>query len=344
VNRNTPYSDNLVVEDSAIENWKIGVRPTEGAETIVRGNAFDNQVDVDVLSEEGTRVSIYDNEYGPRKSSNVKLRELETDFENLDPDELFDDRGGVELRGRTVYYPQQRPGYVPVPTKKALKKLIDGDRDREFLKERVGGKPRAIVGKTNRQLETEYGFAVKGGVRPDSASRHWLLDGGVIEAKDEASPVNDVWLEAEGGDVGDLFDVESDPNASNETYIVVKGTESRDDPPLEGGISTYEFETAKGQFTVHGRVFTPHGRSLWIRVDGGEWLQWGRFRNDRGFDWDVLEEPDSDRPRTFDFDGGTHRIDVGYRGNRVRFDKLLVASDATTPIGPGHVADNVEQS
>lgn len=344
INRNTPYAENLVVEDSEVRDWEVGVRPTERGETVVRGNELSNQVNVEVTPEGERGVLITDNEFDERKTAQVDLGDLELD--RLGPRELFaeDWRRGVEIDGRTAYYPEQAPDHVPVPNGRALRTLADGDRERERLAELVGGDPKNVVGRTNRELLERHGIAVAGGLLPEEAERNWRVSGGRLEPAPGERPADEVWLEAQEGSVGDLFTVGSDPNASDGTYVVVEGAKSDDEPPVEGGIVRFEFDVVPGTYRVFGRVHTARGHrgsqdSLWVRVDGGRWQAWERLRANRGWEWQRLESRDGDGPATFDLDGGTHTLDVGYRGAGVRLDRFLVAADATTPVGPGNAVD-----
>lgn len=341
INRNTPYAENLAVEDSVITDWEVGVRPTEQGETLVRNNELSNQINVEVTAEGDRSVLIAGNEFDARKTAQVELEPL--DLEHLDPRELFDDdwRRGVEIDGRTAYYPEQAPDHVPVPNGRALRALADHDGARERLADLVGGDPKNVVGRTNRELLERHGIAVGGALLPASAERNWRVSGGLLEPAPGERRTDEVWMEAEDGALGELFSVGADPNASGGSYVVVEGAKSDDEPPVRGGVATFEFDVSPGAYRVFGRVHTPRGHrgsqdSLWVRVDGGEWLVWGGLRASRGWAWRRLETRESDRSATFDLDAGTHTLEVGYRGAGVRVDRLLVAADATTPVGPGN--------
>ena len=343
VNRNTPYAENLVVEDSEIRDWEVGVRPTERGETVIRGNRLSNQINVEVTPEGERGVLITGNEFDARETAQVELDPL--DLERLGPRELFgtDWRRGVEIDGRTAYYPEQAPDRVPVPTRRALNALAGGERERERLAELVGD-PKNVVGSTNRELMERHGVAVGGGLLPEATERNWRVSGGRLEPAPDERPADEVWLEATDGAVGDLFTVGSDPNASGGSYVVVEGAKSDDEPPVRGGRIGFEFDVVRGTYSVFGRVHTARGHrgsqdSLWVRVDGGRWRVWGGLRASRGWAWRRLDAPEGDGPATFDLDGGTHTLELGYRGAGVRLDRLLVAADATTPIGPGNAVE-----
>jgi len=341
VNRNTPYAENLLLEDSEIRDWEVGVRPTERGETVVRRNVLSNGVDVEVTPEGGRGVLVTGNEFDGRGTARVELAPL--DLDRLGPRELFADdwHRGVEIDGRTAYYPEQAPDHVPVPNGRVLRALADGDRDRERLADLVGGAPKRVVGRTNRELLDRHGIAVAGGLLPEDAERNWRLSGGRLEPAAGDRPVDEVWLEAGEGSVGDLFSTGTDPDASGGSYVVVEGAKSDDEPPGKGGVLGFEFDVVAGSYRVFGRVHTVRGHrgsqdTLWVRVDGGEWRVWERLRASRGWAWRRLGAPEGDGPATFDLDRGTHALEIGYRGAGVRLDRFLVAADGTTPIGPGN--------
>jgi hypothetical protein len=255
------------------------------------------------------------------------------DFLWPDPDE------GVIVDGQLAFFDQQAPDHVPVPTEGALEKFVEpgGDEWRE-LGERLGTDPTAVVGKTNAELLESFGVAAYGRVMPGSAGYSHLITGGRL-ANTAASAGRTVWLDAAVGDVGDIFHVGEDPSASNGRYVSVRGAQSRGDPPTNSGISTYAFEVDAGAYEVFGRVWSVDGDSFWLRVDGGEWIEWKGLRSYRGWRWHAVPEPGEKHgdPRQFDLDAGTHTLEVGYRENRVRLDALLVTADGVPPIGRGLV-------
>ena len=125
--------------------------------------------------------------------------------------------------------------------------------------------------------------------------------------------------------------MDSHPDASNGRYIVVRGADAPGDDVPEEAIARYEFKVDPGTYRLHGRVWSPEEHGLRYRLDGGEWQSW-RTTAGRGGEW--REEGD------FELDGGTHTIEITYRGPDVRMDKLLVESDGTVPIGAGHPVDD----
>ena len=339
INRNEPYTRNVVVEDSTIEGWEVGVRASEDL-MVLRGNSLDNQIDVNVDTETLPRLLAVDNEYGPRRTANVRFEDADPDHVHVD-DLLWPDWDeGVILDGRLAFYDQQAPDYVPVPTEDVLGKIVDrgGDEWRE-VGERLGADPTALVGKTNAELWESFGVAAYGRVMPDSAGYSHLVSGGRLATPVTASPTT-VWLDASSGDVGDIFHEGTDASASNGRYISVRGAQSRSDPPTKSGIATYTFETDPGTYAIYGRVWSVDGDSFWLRVDGGDWIEWEHLRSYRGWRWHAVPEPGEKREgtRRFDLDAGTHTLEVGYRENRVRLDSLLVTADGIPPIGRGLVA------
>ncbi|HKJ59384.1 MAG TPA: hypothetical protein VKA37_09150, partial [Halobacteriales archaeon] len=338
INRNEPYTRNVVIEGSTIEGWEVGVRASEDL-MVLRGNSLDNQIDVNVEKENLPRLLAVDNEYGPMRTANVRFEEA--DLDHLDVDDLFwpDWDEGVIVDGELAFYDQQAPDYVPVPTEQALERLLgsDGEKWRE-VGERIGTEPRALVGKTNTELMESFGVAAYGGVIPGSAGYSHLVSGGRL-ANSATGTATTVWLDATTGDVGDIFHTGEDASASNGRYIAVRGARSRGDPPTNSGITTYTFEADAGTYAIFGRVWARDGDSFWLRVDRGDWIEWEGLRSHRGWRWHAVPAPGEDRgtPRQFEFDAGTHTLEVGYRENRVRLDSLLVTADGIPPIGRGLV-------
>ena len=337
INRNEPYTRNVVVEDSTIEDWEVGVRATEGL-TVLRGNRFDNEIDVNVQKDHLPRLLAVDNEFGRRRTANVRFEGADPDRVHLD-DFLWPDWDeGVLVDGRLAYYDEQAPDHVPVPSERALEAYVDRDGDDwGRVRERLGTDPTALIGRTNADLWRSFGVAAFGRVAPTSAGRSPLVAGGLLAASPPDS-TRTVWLDAAAGDLGDLFHVGEDPSASNGRYVSVRGAESRGEPPTNSGVATYTFEADAGSYRVFARVWSVGGDSCWLRLDRGEWLEWDRLRASRGWAWHAVPAPGDERgPRSFDLEAGTHRLRIGYREHRVRFDALLVTADRVPPIGRGLV-------
>ena len=336
INRNEPYTRKVLVEDSIIEGWEVGVRASEDL-MVLRGNTFDNQIDVNVEKERLPELLTEGNRFRRKRTANVRFENVEAD--HVDLDELFwpDWDDGIVIEGRPAYFGQQGPERVPIPNSKRLKKHADpGGDDWKEAARRLGTDPTALVGKTNAELMEAFGVAAYGGPFPEQAERTHTVTGGRTAAAPTGRPQS-VWLDAAAGALGDIFRTGTDPSAGNERFIVARGAQSRDDPPTESGVATYTVDLAAGAYALYGRVWAMDGNSFWLRVDGGEWLEWDGLRSYRGWEWHTVERAadDEHRPRRFDLSAGEHTLEVGYRENRVRLDTLLLEADGTTPIGRG---------
>lgn len=354
VHRNTPYGRTVYVEDSAIEDWEVGIKATVEGFTVVRGTVLDNHINVDVpMNKRATLIE--DNEF---KSGDTAHAHFDWNLEGTRPQWLFGDdwRHGVEVDGRTAYYRAQAPDFVPVPSKEALERLTS-DRHakwRNVLSDMINDDPEAVIGKTNQELSAEFDITVRGAMLPDAAERDWRLSSdGLLQSLTGEAPDNEVWLEAQEGSVGDAFSVLSDPNASLGKCIVAEGVATAEEPPPDDGIATYKFEVESGSYNVYARAHAPQGDdgpkdSLWVRLDEGEWISWEDLQTDHwkmlkidlGFLWAAVEASDGKDLREFELDAGEHVLEIGYRGSGLKIDKLLIAADETTPVDRGHPADN----
>ena len=340
INRNEPYTRNIVVEGSTIEDWEVGIRASEDL-MVLRENTLDNQIDVNVDKETLPRLLAVDNQYRPRRTANVRFEAVKR--EHLRIDELFwpgwDD--GMLVDGRPAYFGEQAPDSVPVPTTHALRQLVEpGSETWNEVGERLGAEPRALIGKTNAELQEAFGIAAYGGLMAGDAELSPIVSGGRVAPANPTS-ASTVWLDAAQGEIGEIFQRGEDASAGNGSYIAVRGARSRGEPPTRSGISTYTVDVEPGAYEIYGRVWAKDGNSFWLRVDHGEWIAWDHLRAYRGWRWHAVPAPgdDVDGPRQFDLDGGTHTLKIGYRENRVRLDSLLVTAEGVPPIGRGLVPE-----
>ncbi|WP_435333374.1 G8 domain-containing protein [Haloarchaeobius sp. TZWWS8] len=335
INRNTPYPFHVVFEDCDVEGFTTGARPLPRGVTIYRNCRFANERNVSV--EDGhphpsRRIKLDGCTFERGKKGHLSLQLDEPD--DRSGDEVFDPEGGVELDGRPVYYDAQRPSHVPIPDEATLDRLGRSDL-RELVPDTD---PANLVGLTNRRLYDRYGVAVKGRPVPADATRDERVAGGFLGA-DGAAAGTEAWFEAEATDIREPFTVDSAPSASGGKYVVARGVDGHHEPPSEGHL-VYEFEAPAGEYDVWARAHGPTGEddSIWLRVDGGQWIPWGGIGERRGWAWERAPEPDTDDwhdHRTFSLSGGTHTLTVGFREDDTRLDRLFVTGDGRTPIGYG---------
>lgn len=254
------------------------------------------------------------------------------DLESLDAAELFTPhRSTVTLDGRTVYFPEQRAEYVPIPDAAAKDALADT----ATLNELTGGHADDVVGMTNRELEDAYGLATKGAIAPDDAVRDDRVPGWLEDAT--AAAGNEAWLAAEDGELTAPWVVEDSPNASGGQYVTTRGVDATSEPPSEGR-ATYAFDLdGASEYEVWGRVRVPDDESdsFWLRVDDREWVRWDRMWARRG-SWKWVAVPDHDvedaPPKRFALDAGSHTLTVVFREDDAALDKLAVTATPGPPV------------
>lgn len=163
----------------------------------------------------------------------------------------------------------------------------------------------------------------------------WCIDDAVIEPDDKT----DVWLEAECGTVGALWDINSDASASNGKYITIKpGNNSNDNAPAnENGQATYVFNIREsGSYTLWARVIAPNANddSFWISMDDGDWSMWNNIGPSSGWTWDSHE--------TYTLSKGSHSLSVAFREDGAMLDKLYLTKTNASPAEKGNDAANCD--
>jgi endo-1,4-beta-xylanase len=173
--------------------------------------------------------------------------------------------------------------------------------------------------------------ASNGSQRP---AMQWLMN--YVSASDPGGDES-VWLEAECGTVGSLWNVVSDGNASNDQYVTIQsGNNSTSGAPSgTNGQIAYNFNVSEsGNYTVWARVITPNGNddSFWLRMDGGSWFAWNNIGPNSSWAWEQSQ--------TYSLSAGSHTFTVGYREDGSRLDKIYITNTGSTPSGEGSAAGN----
>ena len=143
--------------------------------------------------------------------------------------------------------------------------------------------------------------------------------------------ISDVWLEAECGMVGALWEEESDPTASRNSYVAVAaGNNSLSSAPSSPSDRIdYQFEVSEsGDYYLWGRVRTPSSSddSFWIKVDNSSWSVWHTgIRTEWGWKKQSMHS----------LSAGAHQVSIAYREDGAQLDKLYITSTNTTPSGSG---------
>lgn len=139
------------------------------------------------------------------------------------------------------------------------------------------------------------------------------------------------FIEAENTDFPEDLLTQPDIYASGGEYIRVKNNRnSRENPPKSGRFK-YKFNVAKsGTYAIWGRIKSDSGRenSFWVRLDGGDWIQWNNIRESETWKWDAVHDSENDdRPVLYRLDRGEHTLEFGYREENIALDKLLITNN-----------------
>lgn len=148
-------------------------------------------------------------------------------------------------------------------------------------------------------------------------------------AREEAERI---WLEAEDGWLQAPITTQNDRFAAGWRYVESDDASSRDDVP-SGGRALYDFEVAStGTYHVWGRLLakSDENDSFWIRMDEGEWIKWNDLEKRRTWSWQNVHDSDEEgRDVSFDLAEGRHTLEVAYREEDAKLDKLLITDDAS---------------
>ena len=142
--------------------------------------------------------------------------------------------------------------------------------------------------------------------------------------------VNVFWLEAECAQVGANWTVESDPTASGEQYVVsnfeIRGVQPEDVPSNRIRFAMNNMRA--GRYHLFARILAANtgDDSFWVRINDGTWLEWTRgIVADGTFHWnEVANSP-------FAFRDGFNTLDIAYRENGGKLDKIHLDYDGTYP-------------
>lgn len=154
----------------------------------------------------------------------------------------------------------------------------------------------------------------------------------VSEAAAEKLKNTNIWLEAEDGELGSLWDIGSDTKASGGKYITVKsGNNSNNSAPSETGWATYTFDIkTSNTYTLWMRTICPSANddSFWMRMDDGSWSQWNSIPTSTAWQWNKSS-------MSVYLQDGKHTLYIGYREDGAKLDKMLLSCDETVPEGMG---------
>ncbi|MGB3801988.1 MAG: PKD domain-containing protein, partial [Lewinella sp.] len=147
-------------------------------------------------------------------------------------------------------------------------------------------------------------------------------------------------LEAECAAVGSKWTIVNDVNASGDRYAVVLNGNSGSSAPADTPANYIRFTTpamVAGSYSVFARIDAPTNEddSYWLRINGGSWYRWYRnIQRGVGFAWNL--KPNG----TVALSAGINTLDIAYREDGARLDKIHLDQDPTNPVGLGEVATN----
>jgi lysophospholipase L1-like esterase len=146
-----------------------------------------------------------------------------------------------------------------------------------------------------------------------------------------------IWLEAEAGTVGSMWDVVTDATASNNTYVTVKSgnTSSGSAPGATGQLSFPFTVPASGTYSLWARVNCGSfdDDSFWMKMDNGAFEMWNGLAVTASWEWKKQKD--------YTLTEGQHTLTIGYREDGAKLDKLLLTNSTVTPTGMGSTAGNI---
>ncbi|MFA9391993.1 MAG: GDSL-type esterase/lipase family protein [Prolixibacteraceae bacterium] len=132
-----------------------------------------------------------------------------------------------------------------------------------------------------------------------------------------------VWIEAECGTVGSLWEVETDNNASNGKFVTVKSgnNSTASASPDSSGWLTYTFEIEKGGvYNLLARLICPgpNDDSFWMKIDKGSFSMWNGITS-ATWQWHQFSA-------SYSLSVGTHTLTIAYREDGAKLDKLWITN------------------
>jgi hypothetical protein len=241
--------------------------------------------------------------------------------------DLFGQIDSIKIDGRDAYFDEQHPEYVPIPNEKALEDIDQVD----WLAHRINGDPSEIVGKTNRELDREFGISVFGSYGPEDPVVDERIDGGKLSP---TADMHQAWLDAEDGSLEYPWSVDSSDDAANQKCITNHAAES--DDPDESALATFNFEVKEGIHIIYSRIRTSQlGSHIWFRIDDGEWRRRNiHYQASRGFRWCRLMDPEvAGEAQELKLSGGEHTIQLAYAKPETNIDSIYITNNERPPVG-----------
>jgi O-glycosyl hydrolase len=155
-----------------------------------------------------------------------------------------------------------------------------------------------------------------------------------------------VWLEAECGTVGSLWNTSSNATASNGKYVVIKPGNNSTASASENSTDQVSFAfdvTEAGNYTVWGRCRVPSANddSYWVKMDTSAWIMWNSITGGATFMWDDVHNSNAgSQVMVYSLIPGSHTLTFAYREDGAELDKIYITNTGTVPGGIGDTAKN----
>jgi hypothetical protein len=143
-----------------------------------------------------------------------------------------------------------------------------------------------------------------------------------------------IWIEAEDGDIYAPMEIADDAAASAGGYVwAPEGDGNLYTSSKDGGRVEYRFDVpTDGDYAIWGRVMAPDSASdsFYVRVDGSEMTWHTRLSDNGNWTWDVVsqrnvnDDRNASNPLVYHLRAGTHTLTIKQREDGARLDKILV--------------------
>jgi len=168
----------------------------------------------------------------------------------------------------------------------------------------------------------------------ESVDVHMFLGADTTYEHPDLSNLESHCFEAECGIVGDDWEIIRDATASNAHYIsVFDGIESLESAET-GSLAEFPFSiTRDSTYYLYARINCPSydDDSFWIQMDDGVFTMHNSLVTSR-WQWVLLD--------SFDLAPGEHILNISYREDGAKLDKICLTNYLEAPIGMGDAAEN----
>lgn len=146
-----------------------------------------------------------------------------------------------------------------------------------------------------------------------------------------------IWLEAECGSAGSLWNMGEDQATSNGYYMTVKpGNTSGSSAAGDEGRLTYTFDVSEaGTYTLYARVICPNADddSFWLKMDNGSFAMWNNIGPSTSWFWEAFTSG-------YSLTAGSHTLTISYREDGAKLDKIWLTKNRAEIQGTGSDAVN----